>query len=81
MDYFLLSDIISEIGGTASSIFGIIATIMGIIYSMNWEKNVLFSVFGKIKIDDSQIILFKQRLSYLGLYQLHSETQDLKSKL
>ena len=81
MHYYLFSQMISDIGGTFSAIFGIIAGLMGIIHTSRWENNVLHSVFGKWEIDQQTVTLFKQRLSYYGLFNLHEQVNSLDTDL
>ena len=81
MDFYLFSELISDIGGTFSAIFGIFAALMGLIHTMKWEDNILFSVFGRWKIEAQTVTLFKRRLSYFGIFHLHEQVENINKDL
>ena len=73
-----MSNCISEIGGTSSAFLVTIGLIMRIIHTLYWEQSILESVFDKVKINQETIKTFKQRISYLGLFQLHERVNLIK---
>ena len=62
---------ISKVGGTIASIYGLISFVTNFVPRRGWETHILESVFDTAKPDKESIKVFKQRISYLGLYNLH----------
>ena len=62
---------IAKVGGTIASIYGLISFVTNFVLRRGWETHILESVFDTAKPDKESIKVFKQRISYLGLYNLH----------
>ena len=67
---------ISEIIGTFVVVFSLISAIVYSTLHRDWEKSMLESVFGKTILSEEQKLIFKYRLSYLGLYNLHYQVEQ-----
>ena len=68
LDFTSFAMVLTQIGGTFSVFYGIISLVTKIIHLTGWENNVLTSVFGTLNLDEETIRVFRQRISYIGLY-------------
>ena len=60
--------------------FGFFSFVNGYVLKRNWEKHVLKSIFGRNFSKDA-VELFKERISYKGLYNLFETISAQKDEL
>ena len=79
--FTLFGKVIVIVGGSFYSFFAIIKAIVDIYHTYGWENGILMSVFGTTDLETKTIELFRERISYWGLYRLYEKFNELKNQI
>ena len=77
----MFGKIIFIIGGTFFGIFAAIKAFVSVYNQYYWETGILMSVFGTTDLESKTIELFRERISYWGIYRLFEKFNEFKNQV
>ena len=81
IEYYTIVTQLTKLGGLISAIYGVISFLTNYWLKSVWEEHILSTVFDRKILNEETIKIFKQRLSYIGIYNLFENFFQLKNQI